>query len=129
MSRVRALVQAFLSGEQPPSDETPHTFYLTPTGRAQLDALTQIAKRSKTRVGSDILAAALEEAINALPDELLLVGKFPLIGESQEGMYTPTEFVGNSIAHWEQIEEIERSQAADSAAEIVERTPKRKAKA
>jgi hypothetical protein len=107
MSQVQDVVQSFLNGEETPSEEIAQTFYITLKGRAQLEALAQLSKRSKTRTGSQILAAALQDAINALPDEPILRGKFGTNGDRNHEMYTPEQFVLSTLADWEEIESLE----------------------
>jgi hypothetical protein len=129
MSQVHGVVQSFLNGEEPPSEETAHTFYLTLKGRAQLDTLAQISKRSKTRTGSQILAAALQDAINALPDEPFLLGKFGSNGDRNHEMYTPEQFVCSTLADWEEIESLEAQGLwGNDAGERVEQPVKGKGK-
>ncbi len=107
MSKVNSLVQSFLRGDDSPDEEIGQTVYLTRKSRAQLEALSQVAKRSKTRTASQILVAALEEAINALPDEPIIRGKFGFLGDRHDEMYTPEQYVLSSLAQWEEIESLE----------------------
>jgi hypothetical protein len=107
MSAIETLVQSFMQGEEPPTEEIGQTFYLTLKGRAQLEALSQVAKRSRTRTGSQILQAALDQAIALLPDEPIIRGKFGFLGEPNEQMYTPAQFIDNTLAQWAEIESLE----------------------
>jgi hypothetical protein len=100
VATIEELVQSFIRGEEPPTEEIAQTFYLTLKGRAQLEALAQIAKRSKTRTGSQILQAALDQAIALLPDEPMMRGKFMLSPEQGDTLCTPQDFVNMTLRDW-----------------------------
>jgi hypothetical protein len=100
MAEIEKLVQSFIRGDEPPTEEIAQTFYLTLKGRAQLEALAQVAKRSRTRTGSQILQAALDQAIALLPDEPIIRGKFMLSPDEGDTLCTPQNFVDMSLRDW-----------------------------
>jgi hypothetical protein len=101
MSKVTDLVHAFIHGPDEADEEVGQTIYLNRRARARLLAMAQVSGRSKSRTASLLLAAALEEAISALPDEPIMIGNFTLVPTSGPQPYTPTEFVETTLADWQ----------------------------
>jgi hypothetical protein len=93
MSKITELVQSYIGGVEDTGETIGQTVSLNLRARAQLEALSQIAKLSKTRTASQLLMAALEEAISALPDKLMVYGNFYDNPESYPVGYTPRQFV------------------------------------
>jgi hypothetical protein len=93
MSKVSELVQSYVGGVEDTGETVGQTVTINLRARAQLEALSQIAKLSKTRTASQLLMAALEEAIISLPDKPMVYGNFYDNPESYPVAYTPQQFV------------------------------------
>jgi hypothetical protein len=93
MSKVSELVQSYIGGVEDTGETIGQTVTINLRARAQLEALSQIAKHSKTRTASQLLMAALEEAIGVLPDKPIVYGNFHDNPESYPVAYTPRQFV------------------------------------
>ncbi len=96
MSNVSKRVNQYVSGIEDEEPNIQQTVTITLRGRAQLEALVQVAGRSKTRIASQLLMDALDDAIeamSALPDPPLVYGTFY---DSKDGVaeaYSPRGYV------------------------------------
>jgi hypothetical protein len=108
MSQVSNLVKSLLLGDSSVSKEVGQTFFLSVESRFRLTLLAELLRGSKTRVGSQLLAAALVDAIDALPDNLVVPAKFPALGE--DGFYSPEEWLRLSVQEVIEIEQMDREE-------------------
>ncbi len=92
MTHLRDLVAQMLDEPAPPKQQnTAMTVFLSDPLRYQLEALAEVTGQTKTRVASRLLAAAIVDAIEALPNESKVFHEpFPErgIGSRGEGFYT-----------------------------------------
>jgi hypothetical protein len=100
MSKVVKLVKSYLAEGEDTESSVGQTVTLNLRARAQLEALAQIAKLSKTRTASQVLIEALADAIEALPDEPIIRAKFMHSGNQGEEVCTPQEYVALTLADW-----------------------------
>jgi hypothetical protein len=81
------------------------TVSLSMKSRAQLEVLAQVFKLSKTRTGSQLIAAALQEAMSVLPNEPTVKGDFPLFDKT-DSLYTPEGYVSQYLAHAKELDSL-----------------------
>jgi hypothetical protein len=106
MALVSELVQSFLvEDDSSIARIVGQTVSLSLKSRAQLEVLSAVAKFSKTRTASQILAAALEEAMSVLPNQPMIRGDFPLFDKT-DTLYTPKDYVRQYLAHAKELDSL-----------------------
>jgi hypothetical protein len=104
-NNVRALMQEFLDTPGDPLPEHVQTVKISGTAHAKLRALAHMVGRSKTSLASELLTAALNDAVETLPnDPLDVVTRDRLLGVVAKGGDETTPLPGMRDLFFEIVE-------------------------